>query len=247
MSINDVDRKLNKIKNVTPVEYTAFVCMHKLIEQLKPEIKNACEVGCGDGDFLLFFEDYGIPILGVDISKESVDIAKSKITKPHVRAEVRDIVDLKDKFDIVFALNVLEHTVDDDACVKNLARLAKKLVVTVPAHQMLYSTFDKNVGHVRRYGKKDLVALLEKNGFKVEEVYSMGSILFHIYANVFNGKKKLAVEGVREFNKFSELLVRKINIIHKIFYCLDMIFRKFDFGIVYYVVARNMNHDKITT
>ena len=239
MPLKNVDMKLSKIKNVTPVEYTAFVLIHRLIESLGRKVKNACEVGCGDGDFLLFFEDYNIPILGIDVSKESVTIAKEKVRSPHVEIQAQDIVELKRHFDIVFALNVLEHVEHDDASIGTLSKIADWLVITVPAHKRLYSKFDKNVGHVRRYDRQELLSLLEKHNFKVEQIYSIGSILFHIYANLFYKDKKLSVEGVREFNKFSAVLIKKINIIHKVFFLADMILKKFDFGIVYYILAKN--------
>ena len=242
MQLKNVDEKLRKIKNITPVEYTAFVLIHKFIESLGKSVKNACEVGCGDGDFLLFFENYNIPILGIDISKESVSIAKEKVTSPHVEIEVQDVVGLRRRFDVVFALNVLEHVKHDDESISNLSKIADWLLITVPAHKRLYSKFDRNVGHVRRYNRQELMSLLEKHDFKVRQVYSIGSVLFHIYANLFYRDKKLSVEGVREFNRFSETLVRKINIIHKIFFFFDMIFKNFDFGIVYYVVAKHEGH-----
>ena len=245
MSLKNVDEKLRKIKNITPVEYTAFVLIHKFIDGLRANIKNACEVGCGDGDFLLFFENYNIPILGIDVSKESVSIAREKVRSGHVEVEVQDVVDLNRRFDVVFALNILEHVKHDDASIGNLSKVADWLVITVPAHKWLYSKFDRNVGHVRRYNRQELLLLLEKHNFKVKEVYSIGSILFHIYANLFYGDKKLSVEGVREFNRFSGMLVSKINIIHKIFFLFDMILKRFDFGIVYYVLARHEGrHDE---
>ncbi|MDD5439344.1 MAG: class I SAM-dependent methyltransferase [Candidatus Omnitrophica bacterium] len=239
-ALNKLDATLNaKIKNVTPVEYTAFVLMDRLIERLRHEIKDACEVGCGDGDFLRFFEGYNIPIIGVDISPEAVEIARGKITAPHVEARVEDITGLNRHFDIVFALNVLEHIPDDEKRIETLSHIAKWLVVTVPAHQRLYSKFDKSVGHVRRYDRRDLTLRLEKYGFEIREMYCIGSILFHIYANLFSGNKKLAVEGIREFNACSQMLVRKINIVHRFFYYLDEMLKAYDLGIVYYVLARN--------
>ena len=53
---------------------------------------------------------------------------------------------------------MLEHIEDDEAVLRHCARLLKHgawCVAFVPAGQWLYSTFDRNIGHFRRYGAKD--------------------------------------------------------------------------------------------
>ncbi|OGG80040.1 hypothetical protein A3A39_03035 [Candidatus Kaiserbacteria bacterium RIFCSPLOWO2_01_FULL_54_13] len=69
------------------------------------------------------------------------------------------ISDIKEKFDVVFYIDVLEHIKDDSHEMQRAAEHLKPggtLIVLVPAHQWLYSPFDKAVGHVRRYTKRTL-------------------------------------------------------------------------------------------
>ena len=64
--------------------------------------------------------------------------------------------------DCILYLDVLEHIADDRAEMKRAAaRLAPggRLVVLAPAHQALFSVFDRAVGHHRRYDRKSLRAL----------------------------------------------------------------------------------------
>jgi len=64
-------------------------------------------------------------------------------------------------FDAIIYVDVLEHIPDDHA---ELARAAEhlrpggKVVVLSPAHQWLFSEFDKSIGHCRRYSKRTLLA-----------------------------------------------------------------------------------------
>lgn len=66
-----------------------------------------------------------------------------------------------ERFDTILYIDVLEH-IDDDS--GELARSAAHLrpgghiIVLAPAHQALYSPFDKAIGHFRRYSKASLLA-----------------------------------------------------------------------------------------
>ncbi len=75
-------------------------------------------------------------------------------------------------FDVVCALDVLEHLDDDDACVAELYRICRPggtVVVFVPALQILWGYNDDYSQHRRRYRRPELRALLRSAGF-VEEV-----------------------------------------------------------------------------
>jgi SAM-dependent methyltransferase len=66
------------------------------------------------------------------------------------------------RFDTILYIDVLEHIADDRA---ELAIAAQHLganghlIVLAPAHQFLFSPFDANIGHFRRYNRASLIAL----------------------------------------------------------------------------------------
>ena len=67
----------------------------------------------------------------------------------------------EDRFDTILYVDVLEHIEDDRGeLIGSAARLRPggHVVVLAPAHQALYSPFDKAVGHCRRYSKPSLLA-----------------------------------------------------------------------------------------
>ena len=76
-------------------------------------------------------------------------------------------------FDSVLYVNVLEH-IEDDASELASVRVALAqeghLLIFVPALPWLYSELDKQVGHFRRYTKKNLVNLVQRAGFSVVKV-----------------------------------------------------------------------------
>jgi 2-polyprenyl-3-methyl-5-hydroxy-6-metoxy-1,4-benzoquinol methylase len=65
-------------------------------------------------------------------------------------------------FDAVLYVDVLEH-IDDDAAemrrALGLLRPGGRLVVMSPAHQWLFTPFDKSIGHFRRYTRRTLAAV----------------------------------------------------------------------------------------
>ena len=64
-------------------------------------------------------------------------------------------------YDCILYIDVLEHVEDDHGELAAAARLLRpggRLIVVAPAHQSLYSPFDKAIGHFRRYDKAMLRA-----------------------------------------------------------------------------------------
>jgi 2-polyprenyl-3-methyl-5-hydroxy-6-metoxy-1,4-benzoquinol methylase len=85
-----------------------------LIKNFPPDA-GIIEFGCGPGYFLQFLNDNGFSnTFGIDISGQQVEQAKSK----NVNANVADVFEFirtnKKKFDIIFALDFIEHFNKDE-------------------------------------------------------------------------------------------------------------------------------------
>lgn len=79
-----------------------------------------------------------------------------------------------EKFDSIVALNVLEHVENDGLALQQLYKMLKSdgiLVLLVPCHKFLYNRIDKNVGHFRRYTKKELEFKISKTPFVVKRTF----------------------------------------------------------------------------
>lgn len=77
-----------------------------------------------------------------------------------------------DAFDLICALDIVEHVDDDETAWSELARVGADgtiLLVSVPLHPSRWTAFDDFVGHRRRYEPEHLRARLAQHGFAVEQ------------------------------------------------------------------------------
>jgi SAM-dependent methyltransferase len=80
-------------------------------------------------------------------------------------------------FDLVCALDIVEHVEDDEGALAELCRVAAPgatLLVSVPLHASLWNAFDDFVGHRRRYEPLEFLAKLAAHGFAVEQSGAFG-------------------------------------------------------------------------
>ena len=81
-------------------------------------------------------------------------------------------------FDLVCALDIVEHVDDEDAALSELSRVAAPgaaFLLSVPLHPSQWTAFDDFVGHCRRYEPERLLLKLAEHGFSVQKsaVYGM--------------------------------------------------------------------------
>jgi SAM-dependent methyltransferase len=81
-------------------------------------------------------------------------------------------------FNLVCALDIIEHVDDDDGALSEISRVAMPgaaLLLSVPLHPSSWTAFDVMVGHRRRYEPERIIAKLAAHGFVVEQsaVYGM--------------------------------------------------------------------------
>ncbi len=96
-------------------------------------------------------------------------------------ARIGDVTSLipGEKFDSVIYIDVLEHIEDDSGEIKRAETHLKDggyLIVLSPAHQFLYSPFDKAIGHFRRYSKQSLSRLAEGRRLELISIRYLDSI-----------------------------------------------------------------------
>ena len=78
---------------------------------------------------------------------------------------------------------MIEHIPDDVGAMASIARLLKptgKLVMTVPAHQWMWSAHDVVNHHQRRYSKAALRRLIDGSPLKLETMGYFNSLLFPV-------------------------------------------------------------------
>ncbi len=149
-----------------------------LFDEFAPFIgQRVLEIGCGLGNVLRLLTDREL-VLGIDVSADSVaSLNRVYSNIPNVSAKVASITDpavlhLKHyNFDTALSINVFEHIENDLVALQNTSALlgnVGRFVLVVPAHEWLYGTMDRSIGHYRRYAKASLADKLRQAGFRVE-------------------------------------------------------------------------------
>lgn len=88
---------------------------------------------------------------------------------------------LPHEIDMIYTSNVLEHIPDDIGALRELndhLATGGRIIIFVPAFEMIWTTLDDKVGHLRRYTKKTLTQHLNAAGFKVERIGYRDSVGF---------------------------------------------------------------------
>jgi glycosyltransferase involved in cell wall biosynthesis len=110
---------------------------------------------------------------------------------------------------VVF-LNVLEHIEDDRAVLRNLMETVPagcRIVILVPFNMKLYSEFDRQLGHFRRYEKGELEGKMREAGLEVEYQFffnKFGVIAWYV-ANTLGGQKVLKPWQLKLYGKLTPL------------------------------------------
>jgi len=94
-------------------------------------------------------------------------------------------------YNTIILSDVIEHIEDWEKAVHEAIRVSnKKVILTVPAYKWLWSNYDKELGHYRRYHKKDIVNFLKKYpDLKYKVGYLFGPLLPLVWMRKFSSGK----------------------------------------------------------
>jgi SAM-dependent methyltransferase len=173
-----------------------------------------CEIGAGHGTFTQHLSRAG-SVVACDPSDRCVQLMRERFAGNH-RVEVvhGEMVSESMRFDAFVMINVLEHIPDDEAaivqCRKRLGP-GGHVVVFAPALEVLYSEFDRSIGHYRRYSRGSLAAVVHRAGLEVVElryVNSVGAIAWWLITKKL-GRRPTNTAAVRAYDRFIVPLVRR--------------------------------------
>ncbi|MHB8419265.1 MAG: methyltransferase domain-containing protein [Myxococcales bacterium] len=148
-----------------------------LVSLMRPHLgRRVLEIGAGIGTITRQLLDREL-VVPLDVEPRYVRQLENAFRGvPHVRplcadASALDLEALRaERFDTVILSNVLEHLPDDRGALRTFRRLlgpGGRVLLVVPAHQGIYGSLDRAVGHHRRYGRRDLARLVAEAGFEV--------------------------------------------------------------------------------
>lgn len=186
-----------------------FVIKRKILETVlnsfegRKEIANRLprilDVGCGTGMIPLLLQRYG-SVWGLDISREALQFCKRrKLTQFVCQSDGLTIPFQGDTFDIITAIDVIEHVEHDEAMLKECYRVLRgggRLYMTTSAHPFLWSEHDEAVGHKRRYRFQELKNKVQRAGFKVKKLSYYHALIFFPVLVLLGLKKILGLQNL---------------------------------------------------
>jgi len=155
----------------------------RFTSQLKPGYL-VLEVGCGTGNVLRALRQ-ACPdgsVVGLELWFDGLRFAQQRSAGPLVQGDVRNCPFGK-PFDLIGMFDVLEHIpqeLDTLTALREALAPEGRLILTVPAHQYLWSYFDEAADHCRRYSAQNIRARLTEAGFEVEFLSQFMTCIFPI-------------------------------------------------------------------
>jgi SAM-dependent methyltransferase len=141
------------------------------------------EVGCGTGHNFPMLDMFG-SVEAIEVDEAARQMAERRLGRPVGSAPLPDLDGVPDaRFDLIGSFDVIEHIEDDKAALAGIARCLRpggKFVMTVPAHQWLWSEHDRVNHHHRRYSRAELEALFAGSPLKLEKIGYLNSLLFPV-------------------------------------------------------------------
>lgn len=150
------------------------------------------DIGSGAGTISLILAKHGYKVVGIDISKKAVNASIRSAKELGLETMVNFFntdfkkFDYTKKFDIAICLEVIEHYEEDEKLLIKIHNLLKKnslLILSTPLkvaplHKLgVTSSFDKRVGHLRRYTRDEITSKVSNSGFKVKRLIEIEGIV----------------------------------------------------------------------
>lgn len=148
-----------------------FKVLQLLAGDLVSQSQAVAEVGCGSGMLQRQTEEaFGRAVAGFDLNEVALKKNVSRLSPVHCYDILEKNPTLRERFDIIFLFDVLEHIADESAFLNALIFHLSPggyVILNVPAGQWAYSEYDRAAGHVRRYVINTLRDAIRSTGLSV--------------------------------------------------------------------------------
>ncbi len=170
--------------------YWWFVGRHLLVDKLLDQYFDGrkdltvLDVGCGTGAMSARLQKRG-HVVSADFSSLALKFSRRRKLTGLVQLDAMNLGLADDSFDVITAMDMLEHLPDDHAAVCEFFRVLKPgglVVAMVPAYKHLWSEHDTALMHFRRYTRSEMTELFIRRGFSVKRVSHTMTTLYPFVA-----------------------------------------------------------------
>ena len=196
-----------------------------ILDLMRPYLgRNVVEVGAGTGSFSeLLLTAHPDSLTMVEPSEMFSELQTNISSRTEARqvrfhqnifSNVADEIALAGPPDSIIYINVLEHIENDLDELRAVHRTLKSdghLIVFVPALPMLFSKFDRSIGHFRRYRRSELRSKLEEAGFRVKDLrwFDMLGILPWLLKYRIAGSTAMEAGAVHLYDRLAVPIIRR--------------------------------------
>lgn len=201
-------------------------------DYLKPGM-TILDIGCGAGTLDFYLANKGYNITGVDISKSAIKSCITTAKNLGLKNTSFKVIDfpsekLNKKFDFIILTEVIEHLENDKLAINRIYSMLNQnglLFLSTPLKSAplnklgLTKKFDKEVGHLRRYDKQELINMLRDEKFEIINIkMNEGIVRNTLFVNPYAGK------SVRYIKFFLSDLVTALDKLSQSFFGYSNIF-----------------------
>lgn len=140
------------------------------------------DAGCGTGALLDRLEGRpGMEVFGLDFSGQALAYTRRRCHVSLVQGDLTCLPFPNSTFDVVTALDVVEHVREDEEALREVLRVLRPggvLLISVPAFRFLWSGHDTALQHFRRYTTGEIGRLMGRAGFRVSKLTYLLWLLF---------------------------------------------------------------------
>ncbi|CAG0982284.1 demethylmenaquinone methyltransferase / 2-methoxy-6-polyprenyl-1,4-benzoquinol methylase [Anaerolineae bacterium] len=180
--------------------------MNLLDESISRRDGDVLDIGCGAGNMIHHLARYG-RVKGVEVDARPVAMAQARGYDVRQGDATRGIPFPDASFDLVTALDVIEHVDKDEAILREAARVLRPrgvLAISTPAFQWLWSYNDVLNGHKHRYTPRELRERVKRAGLRVKRLTFGFFFVFPMSAPLILLRNALGKKQQLESHHFDE-------------------------------------------